>query len=135
MILWRNNFSAALAMANVFQYLVFEEGSKGSGAFGVAGRADPPLFAAESEQVLASAVIALEPGEARVRDSTVKVTSHNRVDEASPEAVFFFESLLPNGLDIFVVGLEELIQSGVLGLSRSVEGERWVGLGMWQPAP
>ena len=64
----------------------------------------------------------------RFRDSTVKVTSHNRVDEASPEAVFFFESLLPHGLDIFVVGLEELIQCGVLGLSRPVEGERWVGL-------
>jgi hypothetical protein len=86
-------------------------------------------LAGESEQALASAVIALEPGEARLRDSTVKVTNHNRVDEASPEAVFFFESLLPNGLDIVVVGLEELIQSGVLGLSRSVEGERWVGLG------
>ncbi len=29
------------------------------------------------------------------------VPGHPGIDEAAPEAVFFFESLLPNGLDIF----------------------------------
>ena len=29
------------------------------------------------------------------------VTGHHGIDEAAPEAVFFFEWLLPNGLDIF----------------------------------
>ncbi len=68
--------------------------------------------------------VTAKPSEARFRDSTVKVTSHNRVDEASPEAVFFFESLLPDGLDIFVVGLEELIQGSGPSVAGAIESRR-----------
>ena len=39
-------------------------------------------------------------------DSTIEVTSDRGVDEASPESEFFLESLLPDGLDLVVVGLE-----------------------------
>ena len=57
-------------MVKVFQQLPFEKSSKG-GAFGVAGRADTPFFAAEGEQALASTCIALELGEARFRNTAV----------------------------------------------------------------
>lgn len=51
--------------------------------------------------------------------------------EGSP----FLESLFPKCLDLLVVGLEELIQRGLLRLPRSVEDRRGLVLPGGEPAP
>jgi hypothetical protein len=48
--------------------------------------------------------------QARFRDAPIEVTGDDLIHEASPEAVPFLESLLPDGLDVLVTGLEKLIK-------------------------
>src|SRR3990172_10509889 len=53
-----------------------------------------------------TACLASKSCEARFGDAAVKVAGDDGIDEASPESVFFLEVLLPDGLDVLVVGLE-----------------------------
>ena len=102
-------------VSDVFQKLVFEKGGKSGGPLRVTGRTDTALFATQSEQFFCTTGIASKSCEARILDPTIQVPRHDRIGETSPVAVPLFESLLPDGLDILEVALEELI------------GEQWRG--------
>jgi hypothetical protein len=58
-------------VSDVFEQLVFEESGEGGGAFGVAGRANATLFAAQRQQPFRTTGIAPEPGEACFLDATI----------------------------------------------------------------
>ncbi len=109
-------------MADVFEELVLEKGGESGSSFGIARRTDASLFAAECQKALASAPQALEPGEARFDRATIEVASDDGIDETAPIAVFFLEALLPQSLDVLVVGLEKLIKGGGPSVAGAVEG-------------
>ena len=53
--------------------------------------------------------------------STVEVAHDHAVDESAPVAAPLLEALLPLGLDLLVVGLDEAVERGLLGPARPVE--------------
>ena len=58
------------------------------------------------------------------RDAAIEIPRDRLVDEASPETVLLFETLLPEQLDVIVVGLEKLIESGGSRVSILIGGRR-----------
>ena len=52
-------------------------------------------LARERQQLFRTTCIALDPGEARFRDATIKVTRDDLIHEASPEAKLFLEAIFP----------------------------------------
>ena len=65
-------------------------------------------------------------GETGFEQTAVKVVGHGAIEAPSPKSVLALESLFPHGLDVIVVGLEELVQVRKLWLSRTVQ--RWLWL-------
>jgi hypothetical protein len=78
-------------------------------------------FSVLPQEPLGVAVVTTKPGETRLFRSAVEVTGDDLVDEASPETVPFLKVLLPQGLDVVKVGLQELVQERCTRLSRSIE--------------
>jgi len=68
------------------------------------------LFAAQCQQLFRSASVALQSCETGFDGAAVKVAGDDLIDEPSPETEFSLEAVLPDGLDVVVVGLEELIE-------------------------
>jgi len=95
---------------DVFEKLVLEKGGEGGSALCVTGRAETSLFAAQCQQLFRSASVALQSCETGFDGAAVKVAGDDLIDEPSPETEFSLEAVLPECLDVVVVGLEELIE-------------------------
>lgn len=93
---------------HVFEHFVVKESGKCRGSLGVTRRTEVPLTTREHKQPLGTTLVTSKPSETTFRRRTVEVTSDDGVGETSPSAVGVLESVLPERLDVLVVGLDQL---------------------------
>ena len=109
-------------MTDLLQDLLAQQGTEDRGPLGSTGRAEPSTGAAERQQVLRAAGIAIDPREAAVKVTAVQEGVDHVVHEPAPEAIAMLEPFFPDALDVLVLALYERKQRRGTWLS-------WAGTG------
>jgi hypothetical protein len=91
---------------------------------GVAGGAEKPRFATESDQELGPAVVAADAGEAALQEAAIEELLHRPPCGAPEPAVSGLELLLVHSLEVFEVIVDEAVEGALAGPARLVDAER-----------
>jgi hypothetical protein len=108
-------------MAYWFEHLLAKKCREDRGSLRTAARTETPTFAGQGHQKLVVALIAVDTREACLEEPTFQIPIDNIIDKPAPETVAPLVTLLPQTLDLLVVGLDKAIQGGGSGISDTVQ--------------
>jgi hypothetical protein len=112
---------------NVRKNFALEQLGEEDRPLGATGGTEPASLAGESDQELEAALGTKDPSEARFEESAVQVREDGGIPAGLPETVSPLESLLPQALEGFDVGIKELIEGAGAGVAGPLNGGAGLG--------